>query len=427
MKHQNHPVILVKKRKTKHGAAHYGGSWKIAYADFMTAMMAFFLVMWLLAVSSPQELTQIAEYFRTPLKVALTSGDKSSSSTSPIPGGGDDPTQQVGEVRKQINSEESRQEIHRLNKLREKLDQLIESDPRLKALRPHLLINMMDEGLRIQIIDSQNRPMFKMGSAQVEPYMRDILRAIAPILNDIPNKLSLSGHTDDLPYARGERGYSNWELSADRANASRRELLAGGLDEGKILRVVGMASTMRLKEQASDDPVNRRISILVLNKQSQHDIEHENLDNRALDIEKATGLKQIDTHGTVPVAAVTPSSAITPSSAVIPSSVTTQSATTIQATATTQAVTTTRSATTTQASAVALSSAGVLPSDVTLPGTVALPAAEPVNTQPQPMSTTETQQSSTGNITSTANGPTTSLPAAPASNIPVSPTSRDAQ
>ncbi|CFU97436.1 flagellar motor protein MotB [Yersinia pseudotuberculosis] len=419
MKHQNHPVILVKKRKTKHGAAHYGGSWKIAYADFMTAMMAFFLVMWLLAVSSPQELTQIAEYFRTPLKVALTSGDKSSSSTSPIPGGGDDPTQQVGEVRKQINSEESRQEIHRLNKLREKLDQLIESDPRLKALRPHLLINMMDEGLRIQIIDSQNRPMFKMGSAQVEPYMRDILRAIAPILNDIPNKLSLSGHTDDLPYARGERGYSNWELSADRANASRRELLAGGLDEGKILRVVGMASTMRLKEQASDDPVNRRISILVLNKQSQHDIEHENLDNRALDIEKATGLKQIDTHGTVPVAAVTPSSVTTQSATTI------RSATTIQATATTQAVTTTRSATTTQASAVALSSAGVLPSDVTLPGTVALPAAEPVNTQP--MSTTETQQSSTGNITSTANGPTTSLPAAPASNIPVSPTSRDAQ
>ncbi|MGP9079075.1 flagellar motor protein MotB [Yersinia pseudotuberculosis] len=439
MKHQNHPVILVKKRKTKHGAAHYGGSWKIAYADFMTAMMAFFLVMWLLAVSSPQELTQIAEYFRTPLKVALTSGDKSSSSTSPIPGGGDDPTQQVGEVRKQINSEESRQEIHRLNKLREKLDQLIESDPRLKALRPHLLINMMDEGLRIQIIDSQNRPMFKMGSAQVEPYMRDILRAIAPILNDIPNKLSLSGHTDDLPYARGERGYSNWELSADRANASRRELLAGGLDEGKILRVVGMASTMRLKEQASDDPVNRRISILVLNKQSQHDIEHENLDNRALDIEKATGLKQIDTHGTVPVAAVTPSSAVTqssaaiPSPAVIPSSAITQSSAitpssaAIPSPAVIPSSVTTQSATTTQASAVALSSAGVLPSDVTLPGTVALPAAEPVNMQPQPMSTTETQQSSTGNITSTANGPTTSLPAAPASNIPVSPTSRDAQ
>ena len=211
---QNHPVVLVRKRKSHH-AAHHGGSWKIAYADFMTAMMAFFLVMWLLAIASPQELTQIAEYFRTPLKVALTSGDKSSSESSPIPGGGDDPTQQV-------DSPDSRAEELRLNKLREKLDELIESDPRLKALRPHLLINMMDEGLRIQIIDSQNRPMFKTGSAQVESYMRDILRAIAPILNDLPNKISLSGHTDDIPYATGERGYSNWELSADRANASRR-------------------------------------------------------------------------------------------------------------------------------------------------------------------------------------------------------------
>ena len=385
MKHQNHPVILVKKRKAKHGQGHHGGSWKIAYADFMTAMMAFFLVMWLLSVSSPQELTQIAEYFRTPLKIALSSGEKSSDSTSPIPGGGDDPTQQVGEVRKHIDSEESRKEEYRLNKLREKLDQLIESDPRLKALRPHLLINMMDEGLRIQIIDSQNRPMFKMGSAQVEPYMRDILRAIAPILNDIPNKISLSGHTDDLPYASGERGYSNWELSADRANASRRELLVGGLDEGKVLRVVGMASTMRLKEQASDDPVNRRISILVLNKQTQHDIEHENLDNKALDIEKAESLKQIDSTGTTPAVA-SPNTVATPpvtTSAAIP---TEQSGTT---------------------------------------GTVT--SAEPVKAVAPPATTPQTQQSSTENVTRVASGPTTSLPAAPASNAPVSPTSRDAQ
>lgn len=385
MKHQNHPVILVKKRKAKHGQAHHGGSWKIAYADFMTAMMAFFLVMWLLSVSSPQELTQIAEYFRTPLKIALSSGEKSSDSTSPIPGGGDDPTQQVGEVRKHIDSEESRKEEYRLNKLREKLDQLIESDPRLKALRPHLLINMMDEGLRIQIIDSQNRPMFKMGSAQVEPYMRDILRAIAPILNDIPNKISLSGHTDDLPYASGERGYSNWELSADRANASRRELLAGGLDEGKVLRVVGMASTMRLKEQASDDPVNRRISILVLNKQTQHDIEHENLDNKALDIEKAESLKQIDSTGTTPAVAS-------------PNTVATPPVTTSAAVPTEQSGTT---------------------------GTVT--SAEPVKAVAPPATAPQTQQSSTENITRVTSGPTTSLPAAPASNAPVSPTSRDAQ
>ena len=308
---QNHPVVLVRKRKSHH-AAHHGGSWKIAYADFMTAMMAFFLVMWLLAIASPQELTQIAEYFRTPLKVALTSGDKSSSESSPIPGGGDDPTQQHGLVKKQVDSPDSRAEELRLNKLREKLDELIESDPRLKALRPHLLINMMDEGLRIQIIDSQNRPMFKTGSAQVESYMRDILRAIAPILNDLPNKISLSGHTDDIPYATGERGYSNWELSADRANASRRELIAGGLAEGKVLRVVGMAATMSLKQHGADDAINRRITVLVLNKQTQEGIEHENAESNALDIAQPDSLKQLAPSATAPASQTPEPSATAP-------------------------------------------------------------------------------------------------------------------
>ncbi|MCI2405329.1 flagellar motor protein MotB [Serratia sp. PGPR-27] len=308
---QNHPVVLVRKRKSHH-AAHHGGSWKIAYADFMTAMMAFFLVMWLLAIASPQELTQIAEYFRTPLKVALTSGDKSSSESSPIPGGGDDPTQQHGLVKKQVDSPDSRAEELRLNKLREKLDELIESDPRLKALRPHLLINMMDEGLRIQIIDSQNRPMFKTGSAQVESYMRDILRAIAPILNDLPNKISLSGHTDDIPYATGERGYSNWELSADRANASRRELIAGGLAEGKVLRVVGMAATMSLKQHGADDAINRRITVLVLNKRTQEGIEHENAESNAMDIAQPDSLKQLAPSATAPASQTPEPSATAP-------------------------------------------------------------------------------------------------------------------
>lgn len=302
---QNHPVILVRKRKAHH-AAHHGGSWKIAYADFMTAMMAFFLVMWLLAIASPQELAQIAEYFRTPLKVALTSGNKSSAESSPIPGGGDDPAQQEGLVKKQVDSPEKQADELRLNKLREKLDELIESDPRLKALRPHLLINMMDEGLRIQIIDSQNRPMFKSGSAQVESYMRDILRAIAPVLNDLPNRISLAGHTDDLPYATGERYYSNWELSADRANASRRELIGGGLAEGKVLRVVGMASTMSLKQHGADAAINRRITILVLNKETQQGIEHENAESNATEIGQPEAVQQLLPQATV----TTPQSAV---------------------------------------------------------------------------------------------------------------------
>ncbi|PKH26990.1 motility protein MotB [Enterobacterales bacterium CwR94] len=294
MKHNNHPIVLVKRRKhKKHEGSH--GSWKIAYADFMTAMMAFFLVMWLISIANPKELVQIAEYFRTPLKVALSSGPRSADSESPIPGGGDDVTQIKGEVKRMVDMDAERGKLDeiRLKRLRERLDQLIEADPRLKALRPHLIINLVDEGLRIQIIDSQNRPMFKTGSAQVEPYMHDILHAIAPILNDIPNRISLAGHTDDFQYASGDRGYSNWELSADRANASRRELVQGGLDGGKILRVIGMADTMKLKDRSGGDAVNRRISLLVLNRKTELQIEKENSESDAIPIGNADSLKTI--------------------------------------------------------------------------------------------------------------------------------------
>jgi len=282
MKNQAHPIVVVrrKKHKSHSGAGH--GSWKIAYADFMTAMMAFFLVMWLISISSPKELIQIAEYFRTPLATAVTGGARVSESESPIPGGGDDYTQRQGEVKKEPNIDElkKRMEQNRLKKVRGELDQLIESDPKLKALRQYLKIDLVQEGLRIQIIDSQNRPMFKTGSAEVESYMRDILRAIAPVLNEVPNKISLSGHTDDYPYATGDRGYSNWELSADRANASRRELVAGGLDDGKVLRVIGMANTMKLQPHGGDDAINRRISLLVLNSQAEQAILHENAESQ---------------------------------------------------------------------------------------------------------------------------------------------------
>lgn len=283
MKHQERPIVLIKKRKHKgHGGSH--GSWKIAYADFMTAMMAFFLVMWLISIASPVQLAQIADYFRTPLAAAITGGNRLTDSTSPIPGSGGDVTKREGEMNQKRSDEQTeikksdsgkQIDLERLKKIHRNLDQLIESDPKLLALRPNLRIDMVKEGLRIQIIDSQKRPMFKLGSADVEPYMRDILRAIAPVLNSIPNKLTISGHTDDLPFANGERRYSNWELSADRANASRRELVAGGLDDGKVLRVIGLADTLSLSDRA-DDPLNRRISLLILNKDAEQKILNSN-------------------------------------------------------------------------------------------------------------------------------------------------------
>ncbi|QCR35760.1 flagellar motor protein MotB [Nissabacter sp. SGAir0207] len=305
MKQQDARVV-IKRKRAKHGGGHHGGSWKIAYADFMTAMMAFFLVMWLISIASPKELTQIAEYFRTPLKVALSGGQRSSDSESPIPGGGDDPTRHEGEVHKVVERSEKIEENARLQKLHEDLDQLLESDPRLRALRPHLLITLTEQGLRIQIIDSQNRPMFRTGSAQVEPYMRDILRAIGPILDHFPNKISLAGHTDDIPYVTGERGYSNWELSADRANASRRELVYGGLSEGKVLRVMGLAATMQLRNHEAGDAINRRISILVLNKEAQQNIERENSEGSGVTLSQPGALSAMTPAGQAGAPAATP-------------------------------------------------------------------------------------------------------------------------
>ncbi len=304
-------VVVRKKRSSAHQDEH--GSWKIAYADFMTAMMAFFLVMWLISVSTPKELEKIAEYFRMPLRVALSGGQRSSDSESPVPGGGDDATRKKGEVDKTsaAKTRVRRSEELPLKKLKQRLETLLLSDPRLKELRPHLLITMASQGLRIQIIDSQQRPMFRRGSADVEPYMRTILQAIAPILNDVPNKISIAGHTDDYQYQGGDKGFSNWELSADRANASRRELVRGGLNSGKVLRVLGMADTMKLSHRQGDEAQNRRISLLVLNLQAERAIETENKEGQGITLSDPAELHLSAKTGsaTAPASTVTPSAA----------------------------------------------------------------------------------------------------------------------
>ncbi|HBA09856.1 MULTISPECIES: flagellar motor protein MotB [Methylotenera] len=277
--------IIVKKIK-KSGGGHHGGAWKIAYADFVTAMMAFFLLMWLLGSTSKAQKEGIAEYFKTPLKVALMGGDSVGASDTLIKGGGGkDFTKKQGQVKpvdgppgkqknvdiKDAKAALEKAEAEKLELLKEKLEKTIEESPTLSKFKKQLLIDITTEGLRIQIVDEQNRPMFESAKAEMQPYARQILKEIGQMLNGVTNKISLSGHTDAAPYSSGEKGYSNWELSSDRANASRRELIAGGMDEAKLLRVVGLSSVSLFDKDDPLNPINRRISIIVMNKQAEMD------------------------------------------------------------------------------------------------------------------------------------------------------------
>jgi chemotaxis protein MotB len=277
-------IIVIKRPVMASG--HHGGGWKIAYADFMTAMFAFFLVMWLLSSSSPKQLAGIAEQFKMPLKVALTGGPAASNNTSVIPGGGADPSRPAGDA---SQPEGESGDGKGLEDLKQRLDTMIESSPVLKQFRPQLLIDITPEGLRIQIVDSSNRPMFDRSSAVVVSYMRTILREIGPVLNAQPNKITLSGHTDATLYTQGDRSYSNWELSSDRANSSRRELVAGGMDERRVLRVMGVASSMHLNKADPYAATNRRISIVVLNKRTQDDLERDGAEGAAAALKLPVG------------------------------------------------------------------------------------------------------------------------------------------
>lgn len=261
----NRRPIIIRRKKVIH--RHHGGSWKIALADFMTALMALFLVMWILSQASQEQREAVSEYFRTPLLTAITGGDGSAQSASVIPGGGPDPVHSDGErarIDLRTQTRPSEQQRRAFRDLQQRIETAIDADPDLRQLRQQLRFDMTPEGLRIQLHDTEQRPMFTLGSDRVAPYMRDLLRTMAPLLNELPNDLSISGHTDSLAYLNGYRGYSNWELSSDRANASRRELVFGGLNPAKLLRVSGFADRVVMPETEASDPANRRIELLVL-------------------------------------------------------------------------------------------------------------------------------------------------------------------
>jgi chemotaxis protein MotB len=168
-----------------------------------------------------------------------------------------------------LKAEQRRAEASRLQELKGTIEEKLGASEKLKAMSSQLRLDMTRDGLRIQIVDDKNRPMFDSGSAVVKPYMRDLLQTIGEVLAEVPNLLTLEGHTDAQPFPGGDRGYSNWELSADRANASRRELMLGGLAENRMLRVQGLAFSQPFNKEDPTHPSNRRISIIVMNREAE--------------------------------------------------------------------------------------------------------------------------------------------------------------
>jgi chemotaxis protein MotB len=248
-------IVIRRKRKGDHGGAH-GGAWKIAYADFVTAMMAFFLLMWLLSSTNQGDLQGIADYFNRPLKAAFTQGPGTTATTAP-------------QTEKEKEDARKKDEADSLQALKTKLEATIAQSPKLQAFKNQIKIDITSEGLRIQIIDNQNRPMFDKGDAVLKSYTKDILDHIGPSLNAVANHISIAGHTDSLAYHGREDGYSNWELSSERANAARRELLTGGMKDAKILQIRGLADALPFYKNDTTNPSNRRISIVVLNQAAE--------------------------------------------------------------------------------------------------------------------------------------------------------------
>ncbi len=280
------PIIIVKKKIN--AAGHHGGAWKVAYADFVTAMMAFFMVMWLVASVSKEQRAAIFEYFKNPsmeqgqsVKAAPGQNGPGGASTSVINLGGglDAPAssprdeQGLGSPTEAVTEDDAKRIAHELEKkqlesLMQELKEAIDKSQALEPFKDQLLLDITPEGLRIQIVDKQNRPMFDLGKSNLKDYTGQILHEVAKYLNTVPNRVSLSGHTDSKPYG-GTRGYTNWELSADRANAARRALLEGGMAEPKIARVVGLASSVLFDRKNPYNPINRRISIIVMTKSAE--------------------------------------------------------------------------------------------------------------------------------------------------------------
>jgi len=296
-------VTIIKKVKKGGGHGHHGGAWKVAYADFVTAMMAFFLLLWLLNVTTKEQKQGIAEYFspRESITVARAgAGDgvmggqtpdhEQSISQSAVPfdmiitnptagdadkegqeahaekGTAEFTEEQLDEVTKEAIAAEL--EEKEFEAAENELKQAMQKVPELLELQDSLLIDRTPEGLRIQLVDQEQRSMFPSGSSSMAEHTKKLIAVVAKVISKMPNKIAVAGHTDATPFRAGA-AVTNWELSADRANACRRELVANGLSPERIARVSGRADRELLDVNDPRSPRNRRISILLLREAKQ--------------------------------------------------------------------------------------------------------------------------------------------------------------
>ncbi|MEH6388271.1 MULTISPECIES: flagellar motor protein MotB [Pseudomonas] len=268
------PIIV--KRISRKAAAHHGGSWKIAFADFAVAMMAFFLVMWLVTVATPGQRAMVSGYFNDPIgfseggsPYAIDLGGSPTvapqKTLNDLPEQVEAPLQLDNETIADLAEMAEQQE---LDVLLQELQNKIDAEPVLQRFKDQILLEITQDGLRIQIVDAENRPMFASGSPQLQSYFEDILLALADTISSVPKKISIGGHTDAKPFS-GRLSYGNWELSAERANAARRTLVVAGYPESQVARVVGYADSALFDRNDPTNPINRRIDIVVLNKRAE--------------------------------------------------------------------------------------------------------------------------------------------------------------
>jgi len=270
-------TIIIKKIK-KGGHGHHGGAWKVAYADFVTAMMSFFLLLWLLAATPVENLKGLADYFSPTIGVQGKMGIGFSGGRSPDDEGfsrgnwaslglifGAPPSGPIIKFPDKDNETEQENQKVEVGKVNDEVTKDLTGDKQLNEFQDSILIEQTPDGLKINIMDTENRPMFKEGTAELEDFTKKILAKIAAIVKDVPNYLQVVGHTNSLTPSKDEN-YTNWELASERANASRRYLIKAGVQPAQIARIQAVADQEPLDQDHPDAPKNNRVTITLLRK-----------------------------------------------------------------------------------------------------------------------------------------------------------------